>query len=292
MQSLKEVRTRVDSVKSTQQITRAMKMVAASKLRKAQNAILKLRPYATKMNEIIQNLSTSIENNNENVFAEIREIEKILIVSISSNRGLCGAFNSNIIKETIKRIKENYTHQHTNNQVFIYGIGKKNIEFFMSKGYNIVNSNIEIFDNLNFNNVVPIATQLMNDFLSKKYDKIEIIYNKFKNAATQYITIEQFLPILKKETHTESLLTDYILEPTKEEIIRELIPRLLKIKLYKAILNSFTSEHGARMTAMHKATDNAEELLKNLRLTYNKTRQASITNEILEIVGGAEALKG
>ncbi len=292
MPSLKEVRTRIDSVKSTQQITSAMKMVSASKLRRAQNAILKMRPYASKLNEILQNLSTSIENSDENVYAQARPEEKILLISITSNRGLCGAFNANVIKETIRIMKEKYGRQNDKGNVFVYAFGKKAVDFFTSKGYNVAYSNIEIFDDLNFENATFIAEQLMKDFAGKKFDKIEFVYNQFKNAATQALISEQYLPIQPKKETVKSLAADYIFEPNKEDIVRELIPKSLKIQLYKALLDSFASEHGARMTAMHKATDNAEELLKNLQLTYNKARQATITNEILEIVSGAEALKG
>ncbi len=292
MPSLKEVRTRIDSVKSTQQITSAMKMVSASKLRRAQNAIIKLRPYASKLNEILQNLSTSIENSDENVYSQLRAEEKVLIISISSNRGLCGAFNANVVKEVNKRIHEKYTSQNEKGNVFIYCIGKKVVDYFTSKGYNVAEKNIAIFDELSFENVAPMAEQLMLDFASKKYDKIEIVYNRFKNAATQELIAEQYLPIQPKQEEVASLAADYIFEPNKEDIVREMIPKSLKIQLYKAILDSFASEHGARMTAMHKATDNADELLKDLKLKYNKARQATITNEILEIVSGAEALKG
>ena len=295
MPNLKEVRTRIDSVKSTQQITSAMKMVAASKLRKAQNAIIKLRPYASKLNEILQNLSEQLDNSAEGVFSEVRQEEKILIISIASNRGLCGAFNANVIKETNRRIREDYAEQNEKGNVFVYCIGKKVVEFVENKvGYNVVNSNIEIFDDLSFEKVMPMAEELMNDFANKKYDKIEIIYNQFKNAATQYLINEQYLPITPsdKEEEDHEILADFIFEPNKHDIIKELIPKSLKIQLFKALLDSYASEHGARMTAMHKATDNADELLKDLQLKYNKVRQANITNEILEIVSGAEALKG
>ena len=292
MPSLKEVRTRIDSVKSTQQITSAMKMVAASKLRKAQNAILKMRPYALKLNEILQNLSSSIDNSAESAYSEVRHEEKILIISIASNRGLCGAFNANVIKESNRIIKEKYNRQDKVGNVFIYCFGKKIADFYTSKEYNVAETNIEIFDNLSFENVVPLAEHFMKEFALKKYDKIEIIYNQFKNAATQQLISEQYLPIQPSGGNGETLVVDYIFEPNKEEIVHKLIPKALKIQLYKALLDSFASEHGARMTAMHKATDNAEELMKDLKLKYNKARQASITNEILEIVSGAEALKG
>ena len=295
MPNLKEVRTRIESVKSTQQITSAMKMVAASKLRRAQNAILKMRPYASKLNEILQNLSTTIDNSAEGIYSDDRQVKKVLIICIASNRGLCGAFNANVMKETNRRITETYAEQNENGDVYVYPIGKKIVDFYTSKGYNVAYSDSEIFDNLNFENAVPIAEKLMKDFANKEYDKIEIIYNQFKNAATQALINENFLPIVSSDEEDEdefAIAADYIFEPNKEDLVHEMIPKSLKIQLYKTLLDSFASEHGARMTAMHKATDNAEELLKDLKLKYNKARQATITNEILEIVSGAEALKG
>ncbi|NTW32955.1 MAG: ATP synthase F1 subunit gamma [Bacteroidetes bacterium] len=291
MAGLKEVRIRIASVKSTQQITSAMKMVSASKLKRAQNAILKMRPYAGKLREILENLSTSL-NNSENIYSNNRKVKNVLIVVVTSNRGLCGAFNSNVIKEANNIIRKNYAELAKSDNVEIMCIGKKGAEFFTKRKYNVVESNINIFDSLNFENVVPIAEKLMKAFTDAKYDKIEIVYNKFKNAAVYLLSREQFLPIIQSKITKEKTVNDYIFEPGKEQIVSELIPKSLKIQLYKILLDSYTSEHGARMTAMHKATDNADSLLKELRLNYNKARQSSITNEILEIVSGAEALKG
>lgn len=292
MPSLKEVRVRIDSVKSTQQITRAMKMVAASKLRKAQNAILKLRPYASRLNEILQNLSASLDNN-DGIYSENRGSQKILIIVIASNRGLCGGFNANVIKHANLLIQKKYQSQLEAGNVSIHCIGKKVVDFYKNRDYNVVGNNIEIFNDLSFDNAVPMAEQFMKEFVAKKYDKIEFVYNQFKNATNQVLINEQFLPIAKdEETKADSFSVDYIFEPSKQEIVEKLIPKSLKIQFYKSLLDSYASEHGARMTAMHKATDNAEDLINDLQLKYNKARQASITNEILEIVGGAEAIKG
>lgn len=293
MPSLKDVRVRIDSVKSTQQITRAMKMVAASKLRKAQNAILKLRPYALKLNEILQNLSASLDNSEDGIYSVDRGAQKVLLIVIASNRGLCGAFNANVIKEANRRIQDKYQSQFEAGNVSIYCVGKKVVDFYKKRDYKIVGNNMEIFDDLSFENTVPIAEQFMNDFVEKKYDHIEFVYNQFKNATTQALINEQFLPIAKdEEAKASNFSVDYLFEPGKQQIVEELIPKSLKIQFFKALLDSYASEHGARMTAMHKATDNAEDLINDLQLNYNKARQASITNEILEIVSGAEALKG
>ncbi|HNX44835.1 MAG TPA: ATP synthase F1 subunit gamma [Bacteroidales bacterium] len=293
MPSLKEVRIRIASVKSTQQITSAMKMVSASKLRRAQNAILKMRPYASKLKEILQNLSASIGSSDQSPFTEQRSPEKVLLVVLSSNGGLCGAFNSNIIKSAVSRIDQKWRSQDASGNLAIMTIGRKATEFFRKKGFNVVASHDGIYETLTWENVTIIAENLMKDFSHHTYDRIEIIYNQFKNAAIQVIKVEQFLPVEPPEAEASSKLqSDYIFEPSKEEIVRELIPKSLKIQFYKALLDSFASEHGARMTAMHQATDNATELLKQLNLIYNKARQASITNEILEIVSGAEAQKG
>jgi F-type H+-transporting ATPase subunit gamma len=292
MPNLKEVRIRIASVNSTKQITSAMKMVSASKLRRAQNAIIKLRPYSAKLSEILQNLSDSIENNDAAAYFEDRKPEKILIIVVTSNRGMCGAFNANVIKMTLSLIHEKYENQHRNGNVELLCIGKKGFDFFTRRRYKITANLSHVFDKLSFENIVPTAEQLMIDFKSKKYDKIEIVYNRFKNAATQQLIVEQLLPVLPPQNVIKSSSADYIFEPDKQQILNELVPKSLKIQLYKVVLDSFASEHGARMTAMHKATDNATEILKQLRLSYNKARQAAITNEILEIVGGAEALKG
>jgi F-type H+-transporting ATPase subunit gamma len=293
MPNLKEVRTRITSVNSTRQITSAMKMVSASKLRRAQNAIIKLRPYAAKLTEILQNLSDSIENTNAAAFYEDRKVEKELIIAVSSNRGMCGAFNTNIIKTVNILFHDVYNAQHKKGNVDLLCIGKKAGDFFSRRNYPITERLDHIFDKLTYDNITPVAEKLMSEFKSKKYDKIEIVYNRFKNAATQQLVVEHFLPVLPPETSAKKKsAADYIFEPDKQEILNELVPKTLKIQLYKVILDSWASEQGARMTAMHKATDNATEMLKQLRLSYNKARQAAITNEILEIVGGAEALKG
>ncbi|NOY50791.1 MAG: ATP synthase F1 subunit gamma [Chlorobi bacterium] len=292
MANLKEVRTRISSVKSTMQITSAMKMVAASKLRRAQNAIVTMRPYASKLQEIMQNLSASLEGSSDGVFGADRGSNKVLIIPISSNRGLCGAFNANVMKETVSAIEGEYKQQYEDGNVDIFCIGNKTADLLKSRSYVAKQVNHEIFDDLTFDNVVAIAEDLMQKFSEGKYDKVILVYNQFKNAATQILIKEQLLPLSEPKPAEEdiSLQSDYIFEPGKQEILDELVPKTIKIQLYKAILDSFASEHGARMTAMHQATDNANELLKELKLTYNKARQAAITNEILEIVGGAEAL--
>lgn len=284
MANLKEIRNRITSIGSTMQITSAMKMVSAAKLKKAQDAITQMRPYANKLTELLQSLSASIDGEVGGVYSEEREVSKVLLVVITSNRGLCGGFNSSVIKESVKIAKENYKGK----KVDILTIGKKGNDI-LSKSYTIIENNNTIFDDLTFDNVAKIAEKLMHLFAEEKYDKVELVYNHFKNAGTQIPTVEQYLPIQKIEGES-NVNVDYIFEPSKKEIILELIPKSLKTQLYKAVRDSFASEHGARMTAMHKATDNATELRSELLLTYNKARQAAITNEILEIVGGAEAL--
>ena len=266
------------------QITSAMKMVSAAKLKKAQDAITAMRPYADKLTELLQSLSATLEGDSGSVYATQREVNKVLVVAITSNRGLCGAFNSNIIKQSNNLIENVYAGKH----VDFVTIGKKANDI-LSKNSTVIANKSEVFDDLTFDNVAEIAELLMDKFVDGSYDKIELVYNKFKNAATQIIMTEQFLPIVAVESD-ENVSLDYIFEPTKIEIVETLIPKSLKTQLYKAIRDSFASEHGARMTAMHKATDNATELRDQLKLTYNKARQAAITNEILEIVGGAEAL--
>ncbi len=294
MASLKDVRIRIASVKSTQQITSAMKMVAASKLRRAQNAILKMRPYAAKLKEILQNLSSSIESGDDNVYSQQRKPEKVLIIVLTSNRGLCGAFNSNIIKAALQCIADEYQHAYDAGNVSIMTIGRKGSEFFTKRGFKVVSTHDELYDALTWNNASAIATELMKSFADGQYDRIEVVYNQFRNAALQKITVEQLLPLEPPliDPSQPKNQVDYIFEPSMEEIVTELIPKSLKIQFYKALLDSYASEHGARMTAMHQATDNARDLLKDLNLAYNKARQASITKEILEIVSGAEALKG
>ncbi|MBJ6368193.1 ATP synthase F1 subunit gamma [Snuella sedimenti] len=284
MANLKEIRNRISSVSSTMQITSAMKMVSAAKLKKAQDAITAMRPYANKLTELLQSLSATLDADSGSVFSTQRDVKNVLIVPITSNRGLCGAFNSNIIKQTQHLIDNVYAGKN----VQVVAIGKKTNDAFAKKNIVIANKS-EVFDDLTFDNVSEIAQLLMDKFVAGDFDKIEVVYNKFKNAATQEVITEQFLPIVQVEADANVNL-DYIFEPTKVEIVEQLIPKSLKTQLYKAIRDSFASEHGARMTAMHKATDNATELRDQLKLTYNKARQAAITNEILEIVGGAEAL--
>ncbi len=295
MANLKEIRERKVSVASTRQITSAMKMVSAAKLKKAQDAIVQFRPYAEKLQEILASVGDSIKDDEDNQYAVQRDKERILLVLITSNRGLCGAFNSNVIKATIQRALTTFDRQMMARQVDFIAIGKKGADFLKKKGYNVIFDGSELFDDLTFDHVAKIANMIMGLFTDGEYDHVDVIYNRFKNAGTQILTEEQFLPIevdqLAEEAGPVSNV-DYIFEPTKEYIVEELIPRSLKLQFYKAILDSHASEHGARMTAMHKATDNATELLKELSLQFNKARQAAITNEILEIVGGAEALKG
>jgi F-type H+-transporting ATPase subunit gamma len=286
MANLKEIRNRITSVSSTMQITSAMKMVSAAKLKKAQDAITAMRPYAEKLTELLQNLSATLDGDVGGDFTTQREVKKVLVVAITSNRGLCGAFNSNVIKEV-----KNRTKFYAGKQVDIFAIGKKGNDG-LSKSLSVVDNQSSVFDALTFDNVAQIAQTLTDKFVSGEYDKIELVYNQFKNAATQIIQTEQFLPLAPIKSDKAVTTRDYIFEPTKEEIVLTLIPKSLKTQLYKGIRDSYASEHGARMTAMHKATDNATELRDQLKLTYNKARQAAITNEILEIVGGAEALKG
>lgn len=286
MANLKEIRNRITSVSSTMQITSAMKMVSAAKLKKAQDAITAMRPYAEKLTELLQNLSSTLDGDVGGEFTTQREIKNVLLVAVTSNRGLCGAFNSNVIKAIKSR-----TEFYAGKNVDVYAIGKKGNDV-LGKTCTITNNESQIFDNLTFENVATIAEDLTQKFLSGQYDRIELVYNQFKNAATQIVMTEQFLPLAPMAVTASSSNVDYIYEPAKEEILLTLIPKSLKTQLYKGIRDSFASEHGARMTAMHKATDNATELRDQLKLTYNKARQAAITNEILEIVGGAEALAG
>ena len=285
MANLKEIRNRIASVSSTMQITSAMKMVSAAKLKKAQDAITMMRPYSSTLKQLIQNLSSSLDGDSQNPYSQVRSKKSILLVSITSNRGLCGAFNANIIKRTKQLAGEDYKDK----KVSLMTIGKKGSEI-LSKTGKVVSSHDNLFDNLNYNDVGKIAQLVMDNFEEKIYDEVVLIYNRFKNAATQIVQVEPFLPIIPSEETETSSNTDYIFEPTQAEIVNELLPKSLKIQLFKALRDSFASEHGARMTAMHKATDNATDLRDQLKLTYNKARQAAITNEILEIVGGAEAL--
>ena len=292
MAGLKEIRTRIASVKSTRQITSAMKMVAAAKLRKAQDKIIQLRPYVSKLEELLTSLTNQLGEEDQNKYMHEREINRVLIVVITSNRGLCGAFNANVVKQTISLVHGIYNNLYRSGDLDIMTIGKKGTEFLRTKGFPAVHTNIEIFDDLTFQNIVPIADNMIQQYLEGEYDKIEFVYNHFKNAAVQLLTQEQFLPVrFEKNEDTSQQPADYIYEPDHPSLIESLIPRSLRIQLFKAILDSFVAEQGARMTAMHLATDNATELLKELTLHYNKARQATITKEILEIVGGAEAMQ-
>ena len=285
MANLKEIRNRISSVGSTMQITSAMKMVSAAKLKRAQDAILQMRPYANKLTELLVNLSSSLDSSDGGDFSSEREISNVLLVPITSNRGLCGGFNANIIKQTLNLIRNDYAGK----DVSILSIGKKSSEYFRNNNYNVISSHDEIFADLTYENIAKISEDIMQSFLDLKYDKVVLIYNQFKNAATQNVMSENFLPVQSPNDENASI-GDYIFEPEKKEIIQQLIPKSLKTQMFKAVLDSHASEHGARMTAMHKATDNASELKKDLTLSYNKARQAAITAEILEIVGGAEAL--
>jgi len=295
MASLKEVRGRIQSVKSTQQMTKAMKMVAAAKLRRAQDGIIKIRPYSVKLKGILDNVTATLDSNFHNPYAEERPVEKVLIVMITSDRGLAGAFNANIGKAVFGLLTSTYKNQVDAGNVDILTIGKKGNDFLKRRGYNTNAEYLNTFSNLTFENVKNAAEFSMNQFVEGVYDKVVIVYNEFKNVATQVVQVQQFLPIVADFTQNKtevSANTDYIFEPSKVEIVQDLIPKTLKIQFYKALLESNASEQGARMTAMDKATENASEMLKELKLTYNRSRQAAITKEILEIVGGAEALNG
>jgi F-type H+-transporting ATPase subunit gamma len=294
MANLKEVRIRIASVQSTQQITKAMKMVSAAKLKRATNAIVQLRPYATKLKEILGNLSGSLEGSSS-PFIQEREPNKVLIVVVSSNRGLAGAFNMNVIKTTNNLIAEKYSEQYKNGNVSIVAIGKKSQDFYEKRNYNVIGNNNEVYSALTFENVTKITDAIMAGFEKGEFDKVELVYNRFKNAAVQILTTEQLLPLPKAEPEAVTVKAsniDYILEPSQEEIVEQLIPKSIKIQLYKAVLDSHASEHGARMTSMDKATENAGDLLKALKLSYNQARQAAITTELTEIVSGAAALNG
>jgi F-type H+-transporting ATPase subunit gamma len=286
MANLKEIRNRISSIGSTMQITSAMKMVSAAKLKKAQDAITAMRPYSSKLTELLQNLSASLDGDAGGAYSTKREISNVLLVVVTSNRGLCGGFNSSVTKRVVKTVAEKYADK----TVELLTIGKKG-KVTLGKTFKVIDSKDAIFDDLTFENVALIAEELMQLYTDGTYDKVEIVYNQFKNAATQIPQVEQFLPIKPIEGGEAITNSDYIFEPSKEEIVLALIPKSLKTQLYKSIRDSFASEHGARMTAMHKATDNATDLRDGLLLTYNKARQAAITSEILEIVGGAEALK-
>ena len=287
MANLKEIRNRITSVGSTMQITSAMKMVSAAKLKRAQDAIIQMRPYANKLTELLVNLSTSIDSSEGGGFSSERDVKSVLLVTITSNRGLCGGFNANIIKSAVSLINDDFKEKN----VSLISIGKKSSEFFKKNGYNLINSYDDIFSDLTYDKTSLISESIMSEFLSGSYDKVVLVYNQFKNAATQNVMNENYLPV-EAPSENDVVIGDYIFEPQKRQIVEELIPKSLKTQLFKAILDSHASEHGARMTSMHKATDNASELKKDLTLSYNKARQAAITAEILEIVGGAEALNG
>ncbi len=290
MANLKDIRTRIKSVKSTKQITNAMKMVAASNLRKAQNAIIQLRPYANKLNEILSRLSEVKGAGSVNIYTEKRKEENVLLIAVSSNRGLCGPFNSNVAKKVMELSEGQYSEQYNKGKLTIYTMGAKSGQILNSKGYWIAKNFDKVYDNLTYENISGITAGLMSEFANKNFDKIEIIYNRFKNAVVQILTQEQFLPVKHNDNTRDN--NDYIFEPTQQYIFETLIPDSLKTQLFTALTDSYAAEQGARMTAMHQATDNATEMIRSLTITYNKARQAEITKEINEITGGAEALKG
>ena len=290
MASLKEVRNRIVSVNSTQQITKAMKMVSAAKLRRAQDAIHQMRPYAKKLAEMIATVSAQTEAGQENPFTDVRAVQNVLIIVVTSDRGLCGAFNANVGKATIALVQEKYADLHKAGRVEIMALGKKGGEYLSRRGFRVNDTHADIFTRLKFTNVREIGEAVLDAFVAKKYDVVEVLFNYSKNVATQIIQTEQLLPLLANESGEKASAVDYIFEPSEEQIIAELIPKSVKLSIFRALLESNASEHGARMTAMDKATDNAGELIKALKLEYNRSRQAAITKEILEIVGGAEAL--
>lgn len=292
MASLKEVRNRITSVNSTMQITKAMKMVAAAKLRRAQDRIIQMRPYAKKLNELIAQVSQGTEVGASSPYTQVREVKNVLIVMVTSDRGLCGAFNTNVIKAAVAFINENYPVQLEKGNVSVLSLGKKGSEAFTRRGIKVDNEFTDIFQRLSFDTAKEAAEKVMAAFAEGTYDEVVLVYNEFKNVATQIIRTEKILPLVSEETEEKTSNTDYIFEPSEEEIILELIPKAIKLSVFKAVLDSNASEHGARMTAMDKATENGGELLKALKIEYNRSRQAAITKEILEIVGGAEALKG
>lgn len=289
---LKEVRNRIKSVTSTQQITKAMKMVSAAKLRRAQDAILQMRPYTEKLQDMLSNIVSSVSGDMEMPLASNRNIERVLMIPITSDRGLCGAYNANIIKLTKQTITEKYAAQHKNGNVTILPIGKKGFETFSRHGYKVVDNFWTIFADLNFENVRNVALYAQQAFLNKEYDRVELVYSQFKNAATQVFVAEPYLPIPKVESNEVSIKSDFIFEPNKEVLLQELMPKILNTQVFKAVLDANASEHGARMTAMDKASENANELLRSLKISYNRARQAAITTELTEIVSGAAALQG
>ncbi|SMG19489.1 ATP synthase F1 subunit gamma [Sphingobacterium psychroaquaticum] len=291
MANLKEVRNRITSVSSTQQITKAMKMVSAAKLKRATNAIVQLRPYANKLRDILAQVSASVEGS-DSPFTQDRVPTKVLIIVLTSNRGLAGAFNANAIKTANNLIFNKYAEQHARGNLSIIAIGKRGHDFFEKRGFDVIGNNNDLFSDLTFLNVSKVTEYVMDEFKAGNIDRVEIVYNQFKNAAMQILTAEQLLPLLPEEKTDAAAAkeSDYIIEPSKEKIIEELIPKAIKTQLYKAVLDSNASEHGARMTAMDKATENAGDLIKSLKLSYNQARQAAITTELTEIVSGAAAL--
>ncbi|PTN10518.1 ATP synthase F1 subunit gamma [Mangrovibacterium marinum] len=292
MASLKEIRTRISSVKTTRQVTSAMKMVSAAKLKKAQDAIIHFRPYADKLHGIMQTLSSSLEDMEESVYTLQREPDNVLVVLVTSNRGLCGGFNSSISKIAIEMVEARYSRQLRQKKLSFLTVGKQGEKYLKARNYPVGEQANGLFEDLSYESVSVFAQKLMDDFTSGKYDRIELVYNEFKNAAVQFCRTEQFLPVEQESGNKSVGNQNFIFEPSMEEIVHELIPHSLKIQLFKAFLDSNAAEHGARMTAMHKATDNASELIKELTLTFNKARQTAITNEILEVTNGAEALNG
>lgn len=292
MPSLKEVKSRIQSVVSTQQITKAMKMVAAAKLRRSQDRIIQMRPFAQKLAAILQNLSAAqSSDDSSNWYSVVREEKKILIIAISADRGLCGSFNSNVFKGVQNRISEKYSEQFRKGNVTILPIGRKAMDYFTKRKYDVIGQYSALFQNLSFENVSEVGEFLMKEFRLGHFDRMEVVFNEFKNVATQILRVEQFLPVIPPQAEETASRVDYLYQPNQEEILTGLIPKSLKVQLFKAMLDSDAAFNGAQMTAMDKATENAGELLKELRLSYNRTRQAAITKEILEIVGGAEALK-
>jgi F-type H+-transporting ATPase subunit gamma len=289
---LKEVRNRIKSVQSTQQITKAMKMVSAAKLRRAQDAIVQMRPYAKKLQEMLSNIVSNTEVEGGNALAVERPVERVLLLVITSDRGLAGAYNANIIKLAKQTIREKYNAQFSRGNVTIWSIGKKGYEHFAKNNYKVTDTHKDIFLNLTFDNVQKASQAAVQAFRNREFDAVEIIYSEFKNAATQRYVAEQFLPIPKAQNAGNATKADFIFDPSKEELIAELMPKILNTQLYKAVLDANASEHGARMTAMDKASENANELLRNLKISYNRARQAAITTELTEIVSGAAALQG
>jgi F-type H+-transporting ATPase subunit gamma len=291
MAGLKDIRNRITSVKSTRQITSAMKMVSAAKLKKAQDRVIQIRPYAMKLREVLMEVSSGLDKGHKGVYIENRKPENVLVVLMASNRGLCGAFNANICKKAVSHVRENYSVQAEQGKLKFFCIGKKAADFIKKSEFELYDSEFAIFDNISFANTTTIAEKLMKLFADGKFDRIDLVYNSFKNAAVHEQKVEQFLP-MSLEIKERNNPSEYIFEPGVEQIVDEMVPKSLKTQLFRTILDSNAAEHGARMTAMHQATDNATELIKDLTLMYNKARQAAITSEILEITSGAEALKG